>query len=123
MAQSTYKDKLTEKQSHLVDLLIRHVSHLTPEEPNYRIAEEFIWSNLQAHSFPDTNENEVQRALGRVQEKFYIHNQGEKGRRIDYLLKKFKQMNLKKEGLSEVHSCVVQFLLLMSYDPLNFNFE
>lgn len=43
-------------------------------------------SNIQAHTFTDTNENEVMRMMKRLKEKFFIHNQEHKGQRMDYLI-------------------------------------
>ncbi len=51
-------------------------------------------SNLQGHTFPDTNDNEIKRTYAALMDKFHIHNQKEKVDRLDYLKEEFLKRKL-----------------------------
>jgi hypothetical protein len=59
MAASQFKIEQNTIIYKYVDKLIRSVSKLDPSQQNYKIAEEFIVSNIETNNYPDVNENEV----------------------------------------------------------------
>lgn len=92
---------------------------LQPSQTNFRIAEEFIVSNLEAHTFPDTNDNDMKRQFKNLQDKFIIHNQSDKVDRLNYLHDAFMKRKLKNTGggFGDVHYSVLRLLLLLQKSP------
>ncbi|CDW85435.1 gamma-tubulin complex component 5 [Stylonychia lemnae] len=92
---------------------------MQPSQANYRIAEEYILSNIQGHTFPETNDNEIKRNIKKLMEKFIIHNQNDKAERLSYLIDQFAKRKLKNNGggYGEIHYSVVRMLLLLQQSP------
>eukprot|EP00347_Sterkiella_histriomuscorum_P006822 403351300 len=86
-----------------------------------RIAEEFIMSNIYAHTFPDTNDTEIKRSLKNLNVKFEIQNQSDKVERLNYLMEQFMKRKLKNTGggYGQVHYSVIRLLLLLQKSPTN----
>jgi hypothetical protein len=57
MAQSNFKRHNNSVISALNDDLIAHMTQLEPESANFKIAQDFVMSNIQNNTFMDTNEN------------------------------------------------------------------
>lgn len=131
MAASSFKLAQEREILLYVDHLIRHVSRLNPDtdKTNYDLAEQFILSNIHAHTFLETNENEVRRTYSRLLEKMQLHNISlQRIDRLKYLRDEFLKRPLRTytksgyqkqtySGLSDTHHSVLRLLLLLGESP------
>ena len=88
---------------------------------NFRIAEEFISSNIQGHTFPDTNDNDIKRSMQALLTKLTIHNNQDKVDRLTYLFEAFLKRPLRNVsgvwGYGKIHYSVLRLLLLVQRSP------
>ena len=89
-------------------------------QTNYRIAEQFVISNIEGHTFPDTNESELRRSITNLKQKLELHNLGHQAERIDYLVsellkRKFKDTHQAARG--ETPYSLIRMLLLLQNRP------
>lgn len=82
MAQSNFKRHNVSVIQALTDDLIAHMTRLEPESTNFKIAQDFVMSNIQNNTFMDTNENQVKRSIANLGLKFRAHNQPERADRF-----------------------------------------
>ena len=114
MAASNFRrENLSRVQAHTSEL-IAHVTGLRRGDENFRIAEDFILSNLQNNVYQDTNENDVRRSIEALEAKFHVHNQSERAARFKYLVDSFKKIPMRQEGISDAHMSMVHLLFLLS---------
>jgi len=57
MAQSLFKKHNLAVVQSLSDDLIAHMTQLEPESANFKIAQNFVMSNIQNNTFMEPNEN------------------------------------------------------------------
>ena len=74
MAQSDFKIAQGREILFYVGKLIQHISKLEPQDENFSIAEDFIMSNINGHTFPDTSTRQVENQLRDLKMKFRLHN-------------------------------------------------
>lgn len=118
MAASNFRrENLSRVQAHTSEL-IAHVTGLRRGDENFRIAEDFILSNLQNNVYQDTNENDVRRSIEALEAKFHVHNQSERAARFKYLVDSFKKKPMRQEGISDAHMSMVHLLFLLSSNPV-----
>jgi hypothetical protein len=121
MAQSLFKKHNLAVVQSLSDDLIAHMTQLEPESANFKIAQNFVMSNIQNNTFMEPNENQIHRSIGNLGHKFRAHNQPDRAERFQYLVHKFLKKPMKQVGISDSHMCMIQLLFLLANSPTGYD--
>ncbi|KAL4472211.1 hypothetical protein ABPG73_004900 [Tetrahymena malaccensis] len=115
-----YKTRLEIQIQTLVRGLISSMTDFDETDENFTIAFEYIISNLKNNRFLTVDKFRVKRELNGLQEKFEIHLQNNKAENLQKLVDKFMEKKLKPH-VPDIHYSILQFLLLMSNNPISSN--
>ncbi|EAR94232.2 Spc97/Spc98 family protein (macronuclear) [Tetrahymena thermophila SB210] len=113
-----YKTRIEIQIQTLVKGLISSMTDFDENDENFTIAFEYIISNIKNHRFLTVDKFRVKRELNGLQEKFEIHLQKNKSEKLQKLVDKFMEKKLKPH-VPDIHYSILQFLLLMSNNPIS----
>ncbi|XP_072900244.1 gamma-tubulin complex component 5 [Hemitrygon akajei] len=101
--------------------LIRQVTGLAEENPEFQIALQYTWSNVRFHQFLDVDSNKITRVIDGIHEKLTIHSELPKAESWRRLTEEFLELPLETiEGTkTKEHYAILSLLLALSDSPSN----
>lgn len=102
-------------------MLIRQVTGLSEENPEFQIALQYAWSNVRFHQFLDIDSNKITRVIDGIHEKLTIHSELPKALSWRRLTEEFLELPLETvEGTkTKEHYAILSLLLTLSDSPSN----
>ncbi|CAG9331383.1 TUBGCP5 [Blepharisma stoltei] len=113
MSLSLFKQRQNQRTQKLVKELIIHETGVAENSNNYKIAHDFIISNITRHTYLDTDSHKVRRHCQGILEKIRVHSQIEKAERLEKLISSYLGKNP-----SEMQYSIISLLCLLSRNPL-----
>ena len=106
--------------------LIVHLLDVGAQEENFKIANEYVMSNLRFHRFLDVNPLDVSRSLIGICAKFRVNAQDKKAGDLENLVEEFvneplierEGAGVGKEVQTDVHYSLLSLMLNLSNNPL-----
>ncbi|XP_069748019.1 gamma-tubulin complex component 5 isoform X2 [Narcine bancroftii] len=101
--------------------LIRQVTGVPEEDPDFQIALQYAWSNVRFHQFLDVDSNKITRVIDGIHEKLTIHSELPKAVSWRRLTEEFLELPLETvEGTkTKEHYAILSLLLALSDSPSN----
>ncbi|XP_062910606.1 gamma-tubulin complex component 5 [Mobula hypostoma] len=101
--------------------LIRQVTGLAEENPEFQIALQYTWSNVRFHQFLDVDSNKITRVIDGIHEKLTIHSELPKAESWRRLTEELLELPLETiEGTkTREHYAILSLLLALSDSPSN----
>lgn len=108
--------------------LVKHILNVGEKNQNFKIAMEYVMSNLRFHRFLDVNPLEISRSVQGLSSKFRVNSQDKKAVHLENLVDEFVNQPLldirdeEKKIQTDAHYALLSLLLNSSNNPLKSKF-